>query len=82
MSPLGLHSSGNRRSYESSDAIGLDSTHGVVHFRRRRGTEIGKFELYTVIVQDRRSMRDVPVAFLLTTNKKSRSDPTLALGLE
>ncbi|KAF9962114.1 hypothetical protein BGZ65_009709 [Modicella reniformis] len=30
---------------------------------------IGKFELFTVIVQDRRTMRAVPAAFLLTTNK-------------
>lgn len=54
----------------SSDAIGLDSTHGTIRFRRGQGKHavIGKFELFTVIVQDPYTMRGVPAAFLLTTN--------------
>ncbi|KAK3805380.1 MAG: hypothetical protein J3Q66DRAFT_274527, partial [Benniella sp.] len=48
------------------DALGLDSTHGVVYFRKTKHENIGRCELFTIVVQDRRTMRGVPVAFLLT----------------
>ena len=50
------------------DALGLDSTHGVVYFRKTNHEKMGKCELFTIVVQDRRTMRGVPVAFLLTSD--------------
>ncbi|KAI8353946.1 hypothetical protein B0O80DRAFT_498786 [Mortierella sp. GBAus27b] len=51
-------------------AVGFDSTPGTIRFRRTQGGNavIGRFELFTVLVQDQATMRGVPGAFLLTAN--------------
>ncbi|KAF9898759.1 hypothetical protein BX616_003645 [Lobosporangium transversale] len=40
-----------------------------LHYRKG---QVGKFELFTATVQERRSMRGIPAAFLLTTDKKAK----------
>lgn len=43
-------------------SIGLDSTHKVTRYG---------FELFTIVIQDPETMRGIPVAFLLTSDKTS-----------
>ncbi|KAF9378395.1 hypothetical protein BGX21_002909 [Mortierella sp. AD011] len=59
---------------QSAGVIGLDSTQEIGNFRKTRDgrRKNSKHELLTVVVQDRHTLRGIPVAFLLTTDLTAR----------